>query len=99
MSTHEAIVTLGALGKQKVRFEFEPECLGHGSHPDESAYVYITDVCITGIWIEATELLAAQVLSIAEQELLESQAQRLQEDRNEAAWEREQERRMEEGYP
>jgi hypothetical protein len=36
-----------------VRFEFEPACYGHGAHPDYEAHLFITEVCIGGVWIGA----------------------------------------------
>ena len=47
--------SLQPLGQSKVlvEFEYEPECLGYGDHPDESAQVNITGAYINGEFVGA----------------------------------------------
>lgn len=105
----EADVTLGALGKQRVRFEFtpgRPGCMylsnGDPGYPDEPAELWITEVCITGVWIDASgfgEAVLDKLFRPAEDELMSRIGGELQYDADGDAYDREQERRMEEGYP
>jgi hypothetical protein len=81
-----------------VRFEFEPECLGHGAHRDLSAYVQIEEVCIGGHWVSA-QYLSDDWLADTERSILAERGKSLQAEDDMGRWEREQERRMEEGYP
>jgi hypothetical protein len=109
VSEHEATVTLGALGKQRVRFDYtpgRPGCMylrnGDPGYPEEPAELWIEEVCIGGIWINAGdfgEAVLDELFRPAEDELLEGMGARLQADADEADWDRQQERRMEEGYP
>jgi hypothetical protein len=77
-----------------VRFEFEPACYGHGAHPDYEAYLYITEVCIGGVWISA-EYIAPEWLMKEEISILGDRGRALQAEAEMAAWERRQEELME----
>jgi hypothetical protein len=94
---NETTAYLGA-NEVTVRFEFEPECLGHGAHPDSSAYVLIEEVVIGGVEISA-QYLSDDWLSNTERDILAERGRSLQSEAEEEAWERQQERLMEEGYP
>ena len=37
----------------EVRFDFEPECLGHGEHPDSPATATIKQFKINGVWVDS----------------------------------------------
>ncbi len=107
--SREATVTLGALGQQRVRFAYtpgRPGCMylrnGDPGYPDEPAELWIEEICICGVWIDAAEFGQAvhdELFLPAEDELLERMGSMLQDDADEAAIDRAEERRMEEGYP
>ena len=63
----EATVLLGALGDQRVRFEYTPD-------PDEPCALWITEICIGGKWINTMEFgdgVAGELIRPAERKLLE----------------------------
>ena len=37
----------------EVLFDFEPECLGHGAHPDSPATATIKQYRINGVWVDS----------------------------------------------
>jgi hypothetical protein len=81
-----------------VRFEFEPACYGHGAHPDYEAHLFITEVCIGGVWIGA-EYIDPDWRYREEISILADRGRALQAEADEEAWERREEARMERGYP
>lgn len=80
------------------RFEFEGECLGHGAHPDYPAYAEITEVVIGGVAI-APQLLCEDWISGIETAIMRSIARARQDEADEHAWEQQEGRLAERGYP
>lgn len=102
---HEATVIFGEVGKVRVRFDYEPGrpcCMylsnGDPGYPEEPETLTINEVEICGVWVNASGF-SDEELEPVEQELLETHGKSLAENANEEAWDRQQERRMEEGYP
>jgi hypothetical protein len=94
---NKTFVPIGAASVY-VRFDFEPEQRGFGAHPDYPPYVTVEEVCIGGQWVSPENFSDAWLMG-TEAYILSERGKSLQAEHDEAAWEAQQERLAERGYP
>lgn len=81
-----------------VRFDYGPQHYGPNGEKWDEPYVCITEVCIGGVCISG-EFFATDWLTNTELLILAEKGASLQAEYEMCAWEANQERLMEEGYP